>query len=177
MKYKAKKTTFAALVLGLGLIGGSAYAIGEQTTQPVASNQMQANKDDGKTAGTTFLEANKTKPGVVTLSDGLQYKIIKDGVGGKDDRPGANDVVKVNYTGKFVDGNIFDSSKGNPVSFPVGGVIPGFSEALMLMNKGSIWEVYIPANLAYGERGAGQAIGPNQALVFTIELVDYSKKS
>jgi len=178
MKYKATKVIFAALLSGCGLMGASAYAIDNQTAGQTTGNQMQMQTSTND--GAAFLATNKTKPGVVSLPDGLQYKVIKNGSGdpgNPDATPGANDVVKVNYTGKFVDGKVFDSSKGTPVSFPVGGVIPGFSEALMKMKKGSVWEVYIPANLAYGAAGAPPVIGPNQTLIFTIELVDYNKNS
>jgi FKBP-type peptidyl-prolyl cis-trans isomerase len=126
----------------------------------------EANKKEGD----TFLATNKTKPGVVTLPDGLQYKIIKEGTGPK---PTATDTVTVNYRGTLIDGKEFDSSykRGEPATFPVGGVIKGWTEALQLMPVGSKWELYIPSDLAYGARGAGADIGPNSTLIFEVELL------
>ena len=120
--------------------------------------------------GAAFLAENGKKEGVVTLPSGLQYKIEKKGTGKK---PGAKDSVTVHYKGTLIDGTEFDSSykRGEPVSFPVGGVIPGWTEALQLMEEGSKWQLFIPANLAYGERGAGAQIGPNSTLIFEVELL------
>lgn len=117
-----------------------------------------------------FLAANKTKPGVVTLPDGLQYKIIQAGTGPK---PTATDTVNVNYVGKLVNGKEFDASEkhGGPATFEVGRVIKGWTEALQLMPVGSKWELYIPPDLAYGEQGAGGDIPPNSALVFDVDLL------
>lgn len=128
------------------------------------------NKKDGE----AFLAANKSKPGVVTLADGLQYKVIKTGTGSK---PTANDSVTVEYTGTLIDGKVFDSTEksGKPVTFKVNQVIPGWTEALQLMNQGSEWEIYIPSSLAYGEKGVGGPIGPNQTLIFKIKLVSVNK--
>lgn len=139
-----------------------------------SSSQESTTTDEGKKAGEVFLLANKAKPGVVTLQDGLQYKVIKKGQGKK---PTDSDVVKVNYAGTLIDGTEFDSSykRNEPASFPVGGVIPGWTEALKLMNVGSTWELYIPASLAYGEAGAPPAIGPNQTLIFKVELLGIEK--
>jgi FKBP-type peptidyl-prolyl cis-trans isomerase FklB len=120
--------------------------------------------------GETFLAENSKKEGVVTLPSGLQYKVEKKGAGKK---PGPNDSVTVHYKGTLIDGTEFDGSykRGEPVSFPVGGVIPGWTEALQLMEEGSKWQLFIPANLAYGERGAGAQIGPNSTLIFEVELL------
>ncbi len=117
-----------------------------------------------------FLAANKTKPGVVTLPDGLQYKIIQAGPGPK---PTTTDTVSVNYVGKLVNGKEFDASEkhGGPATFEVGRVIKGWTEALQLMPVGSKWELYIPPDLAYGEQGAGGDIPPNSALVFDVDLL------
>ncbi len=125
-------------------------------------------------AGTEFLAANKTKDGVVTLPSGLQYKIIKAGTGVK---PKAEDQVKCNYEGKTLEGKVFDSSmkRNEPAVFPVNRVIPGWTEALQLMPIGSKWELYIPAALAYGEKGAGQDIKPNSTLIFEVELLEIVK--
>jgi FKBP-type peptidyl-prolyl cis-trans isomerase FklB len=132
-----------------------------------------------KTAGDQFLAANKTKEGVVTLPSGLQYKILKEGTGPK---PTAADQVECNYRGTLVDGTEFDSSykRGQPATFPVGQVIKGWTEALQLMPVGSKWELFVPSNLAYGERGAGQrgadVIGPNSTLIFEVELLSIKEK-
>lgn len=126
--------------------------------------------------GEEFLTKNKTKEGVVTLPSGLQYKVVKAGTGEKASK---DDSVTVEYTGTLLDGKTFDSTKtrGKPATFSVGTTIPGMSEALQLMPVGSTWELYIPANLAYGAQGAGSAIGPNQALVFNVEVVSVTKAS
>ena len=125
--------------------------------------------------GQDFLEANKKKQGVVTLPSGLQYKIIREGTGAK---PGYDDLAEVVYHGTLIDGTVFDSSKerGDTATFEVGGVIPGFTEALTLMNEGSIWEVYIPSELGYGEGGMGQMIKPNAVLIFEINMVKVIKQ-
>ncbi|AWN14549.1 FKBP-type peptidyl-prolyl cis-trans isomerase [Salinisphaera sp. LB1] len=125
-------------------------------------------------AGQKFLAQNKTKPGVKTLKDGLQYKVIKKGDG---PQPDANDSVTVDYTGKLIDGTVFDSSKkrGKPVTFPVNAVIPGWTEALQLMHAGGEYKLFIPPDLAYGERGAGSKIGPNETLIFDVKLISVQK--
>lgn len=117
-----------------------------------------------------FLETNKTKKGVVTLPSGLQYEVLVEGKGKK---PSPTDMVTVDYEGTLVDGQVFDSSfkRGEPATFPVNGVIQGWQEALPLMPEGSTWMLYIPSDLAYGEHGAGGAIGPNEALIFKVHLI------
>jgi FKBP-type peptidyl-prolyl cis-trans isomerase FklB len=127
-----------------------------------------------KNAGKLFLEENAKREGVVTLPSGLQYEIITEGKG---EKPGLTDVVTTHYHGTLIDGNIFDSSvhRGQPASFPVNGVIKGWTEALQLMAVGSKWKLYVPYQLAYGEQGAGQAIGPYTTLVFEVELLDIQK--
>jgi FKBP-type peptidyl-prolyl cis-trans isomerase FklB len=150
-----------------------------QQFQSQVRQKMQASAQEqgasNRKAGQGFLEANKTKAGVVTLPDGLQYKILKEGDGPK---PTASDTVKCNYIGTLIDGKEFDSSSkhGGPASFPVSGVIKGWTEALELMPVGSKWELYIPADLAYGDRGAGQDIGPGETLIFDIELLGIQKQ-
>jgi FKBP-type peptidyl-prolyl cis-trans isomerase FklB len=123
-----------------------------------------------KAEGEAFLAANKKKPGVVTLPSGLQYKVITKGKGKS---PKATDKVTVNYRGTLIDGTEFDSSykRGEPATFPVNGVIKGWTEALQLMKEGSKWELFIPPDLAYGEKGAGNVIGPNATLIFEVELL------
>jgi len=124
-----------------------------------------------KDAGEQFLAANKTKPGVITLPSGLQYQVIKEGTGPK---PALTDKVKTHYHGTLIDGTVFDSSvdRGQPISFAVNGVIPGWTEALQLMPVGSKWRLFIPADLAYGDRQSGPKIGPNSALIFDVELLE-----
>jgi FKBP-type peptidyl-prolyl cis-trans isomerase len=118
-------------------------------------------------AGETFLADNAKKPGVTTTASGLQYKV---NASGKGKTPKATDTVSVNYKGSLVSGKVFDESHGEPVTFPVNQVIPGWTEALQLMKEGDKWTLYIPAKLAYGEN-APPSIGPNQVLVFDVELV------
>jgi len=133
--------------------------------------------EKNKKAGEAFLAANKEKPGVVTLPSGLQYKILQPGSGPK---PTASDSVVCNYRGTLVDGTEFDSSfkRGQPATFPVGQVIKGWTEALQLMPVGSKWQLFIPSDLAYGERGTnGGPIGPNETLIFEVELVSIQAKA
>lgn len=130
--------------------------------------------EGNKIAGEKFLEENKKKTGVVTLPSGLQYEIMKEGTGAK---PTINNTVKTHYHGTLPDGTVFDSSvqRGEPAEFPVGGVIQGWVEALQLMPVGSKWKLYVPYNLAYGERAAGAAIKPYSALIFEVELLEITK--
>ncbi len=131
--------------------------------------------DKNKLDGEQFLAANKAKPGVMTTASGLQYKVVKEGSGAK---PTPEDTVSVHYKGTLLDGTEFDSSykRNQPATFAVKGVIPGWTEALQLMNVGSTYQLFIPSNLAYGERGAGATIGPNSTLVFEVELLSIEKK-
>lgn len=135
-----------------------------EATKPATS--VSHSPEQTKQSGEAFMEANKTQPGVVTLPSGLQYKILEAGSGKK---PSKSDTVTVNYKGTLIDGKVFDS--GQHVSFPVGGVIVGWQEALQLMNTGAKWMLYIPPQLAYGSTGAGGLIGPNETLVFEVELL------
>lgn len=131
------------------------------------SEQVKLNKE----AGEEFLRINKEKAGVITLPSGLQYEILKKGSGSK---PKAADKVKCHYHGTLVNGTVFDSSvqRGEPAVFGVSQVIPGWVEALQLMETGSKWRLFIPSGLAYGEHGAGDVIGPNSTLIFDVELLD-----
>jgi FKBP-type peptidyl-prolyl cis-trans isomerase len=128
-----------------------------------------------KTEGEAFLAANKAKEGVVTLPSGLQYKILKEGTGPK---PALTDMVVCNYKGTLINGTEFDSSykRGQPATFPVAGVIKGWTEALQLMPVGSKWQLFVPSNLAYGERGTGNDIGPHATLIFEVELMSIQEK-
>jgi len=120
--------------------------------------------------GASFLSENKKKEGVKTTPSGLQYKVITEGNGAT---PKYSDKVTVNYEGTLIDGTVFDSSykRGEPISFPVSGVIKGWTEALQLMKEGSTYMLYIPSNLAYGAQGSGRSIGPNETLIFKVELI------
>lgn len=131
---------------------------------------------ENKTKGDTFLNENRSKQGVVALSSGLQYKIISAGTGAK---PQKNDTVTVEYTGRLINGDVFDSTEkaGKPATFQLSQVIPGWTEALQLMPVGSTWELYVPANLAYGARNVGGMIGPNETLIFTVHLLSIDKPS
>ena len=124
--------------------------------------------------GKKFLAENAKKDGVITLPSGMQYKILKEGTGPK---PGPTDKVTTHYHGTLIDGTVFDSSveRGEPASFPVNGVIKGWQEALQLMPVGSKWRLFVPSNLAYGERGAGGAIKPYATLIFDVELLSIDK--
>jgi FKBP-type peptidyl-prolyl cis-trans isomerase FklB len=126
--------------------------------------------DKNKAEGDAFLAANKAKEGVVTLTSGVQYKVLSRGTG---KQPTIDDTVVCQYRGTLIDGKEFDSSytRGQPATFPVKGVIKGWTEVLQLMPVGSKWQVFIPPNLAYAERGSGAMIGPNATLIFEIELV------
>ena len=143
----------------------------QMTTKMQEKQKVEGDKN--KKEGEAFLAANKKKEGVKTLASGLQYKVIKMGNGPK---PASTDTVKCNYRGTLIDGKEFDSSykRGEPAEFPLNHVIKGWTEALQLMPVGSKWELYVPSNLAYGENGAGQMIGPNATLIFEVELL--SKK-
>lgn len=142
----------------------------QKTMMAKQAEKMKSIGDKNKKEGQAFLAENKKKEGVKTTSSGLQYKVIKEGTGKK---PTAADTVTVNYRGTLIDGTEFDSSykRNESTTFPVNGVIPGWTEALQLMKTGSKWQLVIPSDLAYGERGAGGHIGPNATLIFEVELI------
>lgn len=149
----------------------------EKFQKDLMAKHEKKRMDDGKKNKETsdkFLAENAKKDGVKITASGLQYKVIESGSG---KTPTINDKVKAHYTGKTLDGKVFDSSmnRGEPVVFPVNGVIKGWIEALQLMKEGDKWELYIPAELAYGEQGAGAQIGPNQALIFELSLISIEK--
>jgi len=162
-------------LFGQGLkdtIGAKTPRMTDQQIQEAMAAYAQEMVAKKAKEGEAFLAENKKKDGVVALPSGLQYKVLKEGTG---KTPRATDTVTVNYEGRLIDKTVFDSSakQGQPVSFQVGGVIKGFSEALQLMKVGSKWEVYIPANLAYGATPPpGSRITPNAPLVFDLELLD-----
>jgi FKBP-type peptidyl-prolyl cis-trans isomerase FklB len=151
-----------------------------QETMMAFQKEMMAKQEEigkkNKKEGEAFLAENKKKEGVKTLPSGLQYKVIKAGTGKK---PKSTDTVTAHYRGTLIDGTEFDSSykRGQPATFPVsGGMIPGWTEALQLMEEWAKWQLFIPSNLAYGERGAGGVIGPNATLIFEIELISIQEK-
>ena len=151
-----------------------AAQIAQAKMMAIKAKNMEKEYGPNKVAGEKFLAANKKKPGVVTLPSGVQYKVIKEGNG---PMPKDTSMVKVQYEGKTIDGKVFDSSykRGEPVSLRANQVIKGWTEALVHMPVGSVWEVYIPQNLAYGEREQGQ-IKPFSVLIFKIELVSLGEK-
>jgi len=144
----------------------------QQKQAAVTKEASEKNKKEGE----AFLATNKGKEGVTTLPSGLQYKILQEGTGKK---PQATDTVQCNYRGTLIDGTEFDSSTkhGGPATFPVNGVIKGWTEALQLMPVGSKWQLFIPSDLAYGDRGAGGNIGPGATLIFEVELVSIQEKA
>ena len=164
--------------------GGKTRLTEQEAQQVLTDMQAEVNKQKqektdkasaaNKTEGDAFLAANKSKPGVVTLPSGLQYKILKEGTGPK---PAATDTVACNYRGTLINGTEFDSSAkhGEAAKFGVSQVIKGWTEALQLMSVGSKWQLFVPATLAYGDRGAGSDIGPGQTLIFEVELVSIEK--
>ncbi|MES2614845.1 MAG: FKBP-type peptidyl-prolyl cis-trans isomerase [Bdellovibrionota bacterium] len=160
-----------------GLAGKNSELSAQETQsfmQKYLTGQQKIRGDKNTKEGDAFLAKTKHESGVVTLASGLQYKIMTKGTGAK---PKATDTVTVEYEGTLVDGKIFDSSyqRGQPVSFPVNGVIKGWTEALQLMPEGSTWMLYVPANLAYGAQAPSPLIGPNSALIFKVHLVSIAK--
>ncbi|MBI3995983.1 MAG: FKBP-type peptidyl-prolyl cis-trans isomerase [Nitrospirae bacterium] len=147
----------------------------QQEMQAKAATRVKELGDKNMKEGEAFLTGNKKKEGVVTLPSGLQYKVITAGNGKK---PKSSDTVTTHYRGTLIDGTEFDSSykRGQPASFPVNGVIAGWTEALQLMPVGSKWQLFVPTNLAYGPRGAGQTIGPNATLIFEVELLSIEEE-
>lgn len=145
-------------------------ATAQQEWQTYITAQLSQKSDGAMQKGLDYLAENKKKEGVVELPSGLQYEILVEGDGPK---PGPTDKVRTHYHGTLIDGTVFDSSvdRGEPISFPVNGVIKGWTEALQLMPVGSKWKLTIPSELAYGARGAGGSIGPNETLIFEVELL------
>lgn len=143
----------------------------QQIMQKKAENKMTQAAQENLARGEKFLAENRGKDGIKETKSGLQYRVVTEGDG---DTPSLNDTVRCHYEGTLTSGEVFDSSykRGRPAEFPVDGVIEGWTEALQMMKVGSKWEVFLPAKIAYGMRGAPGAIGPNETLVFTIELID-----
>ena len=174
-----KQLQVADFVKGLeDVLGEKQPAISYEEAKQVINDYFmklqQERLEINKQAGAEFLEINRHKAGVVELPSGLQYEILKQGTGAK---PSANDKVKCHYHGTLINGTVCDSSvqRGEPATFGVSQVIPGWVEALQLMPVGSKWRLFIPSNLAYGEHGAGDVIEPNSTLIFDVELLDIVK--
>lgn len=153
------------------LKGDSSEAFTVEDASKIYGDFMQKMAEKKKDVGTAFLEENKSKEGVQVTASGLQYKVLTEGTGVV---PASTDQVRVHYHGTLIDGTVFDSSvdRGEPATFGVTQVIPGWVEALQLMPVGSKWKLFIPSDLAYGPRGAGQMIPPHSALVFEVELLE-----
>lgn len=171
-----KNVDFESFLKGMqDVVNGAPAAISYEDAQQLLNEyfgKLQEERLDlNLKAGEEFLAINKNKPGVVTLPSGLQYEILKAGEGPK---PSATDQVKCHYHGTLIDGTVFDSSveRGQPATFGVNQVIPGWVEALQLMPTGSKWKLFIPSNLAYGKAGAGQSIEPNSTLIFEVEILE-----
>lgn len=159
------------------VLGGQPSSLSQEEVQQAMtalqqemSQKQNASGAENKEAGEAFLAENKTKEGVKTLPSGLQYQVLQEGTGKS---PSAADTVTTHYHGTLIDGTVFDSSysRNEPATFPVNGVIAGWTEALQLMKEGAKWRLFIPSNLAYGSQGAGDAIGPNSTLIFDVELL------
>jgi FKBP-type peptidyl-prolyl cis-trans isomerase FklB len=166
LPYDKHMKSFLILTLALSLLAGCSGKKDQATVQTNPGLQSDP--------GTAFLAENAKKDGVITTASGLQYKVIKSGTGGS---PKLTDTVKVHYQGTLIDGTVFDSSiqRGQPVSFPVGQVIPGWVEALQMMKVGDKWQLFIPARLAYGDQSPSPAIPPNSVLIFEVELLGIEK--
>jgi FKBP-type peptidyl-prolyl cis-trans isomerase FklB len=185
MNLKKQAIDIDSTILARGMkdaLSGTKPLLTEQEikeTMGLLQKEMMAKQSEvskkNKAEGEAFLAENKKKEGVKTLPSGLQYKVIKAGTGKK---PKSTDTVTAHYRGTLINGTEFDSSykRGQPASFPVSRVIPGWTEALQLMEVGSKWQLFIPSNLAYGEQGAGRDIGPNATLIFEVELVSIQEK-
>jgi FKBP-type peptidyl-prolyl cis-trans isomerase FklB len=188
LKSQSIEVDTAILLRGMndGIAGNKALMTDEEmrTSLTALSTQIRAKQtamlkeltEKNKSEGDAFLAENKSKEGVVALPSGLQYKILKAGDGPK---PAASDSVVCNYKGTLINGKEFDSSykRGQPATFPVGGVIKGWTEALQLMPVGSKWQLFIPPDLGYGERGAGADIQPDSTLIFEVELMSIAPKT
>jgi len=168
-----------------GISGGKLLLSEQEIRETLASFQVEmmakqaglakSRGEKNKKEGEAFLAENQKKEGVKTLPSGLEYKVIQAGTGNS---PKLSDEVTVHYRGTLIDGTEFDSSyrRGKPENLPVNGVIPGWTEALQLMQVGTKWQLFVPPSLAYGERGAGRDIGPNATLIFEIELISIQEK-
>ena len=172
VQFENHMKSFFTLTLALGLLAGCGVKKDQATmeTNPSPKPDLIAKSDPGE----IFLAENAKKEGVKTTASGLQYKVIKSGTG---ESPKLTDTVKVHYHGTLINGTVFDSSvqRGQPISFPVGGVIQGWVEALQLMKVGDKWQLFIPARLAYRDQSPGAGIPPNSVLIFEVELLGIEK--
>lgn len=172
-----KKFIFSAiaamLMMGMASCGGNTESSeATETTEETAPDSGEQIKDN-LTLGREFLAENAKNDSVVQTESGLQYMVLKEGTGAK---PGPTDNVTVHYTGRLLDGTVFDSSvDGEPATFPLNRVIPGWTEGLQLMSEGAKYRLFIPSELAYGENGAGDKILPNSTLIFDVELIKVEK--
>jgi FKBP-type peptidyl-prolyl cis-trans isomerase len=164
----------ALLMTGMASCGGNNTS--ETTNTEEATPEYGQQIKDNKTIGREFLEENAKNDSVTQTQSGLQYMVLKEGTGAK---PGPTDEVTVHYTGRLLDGTVFDSSveRGEPATFPLDKVIPGWTEGLQLMSEGSKYRLFIPSELAYGSKGSGDKILPNSTLIFDVELIKVAKKN
>ena len=169
---KILSIAMAALLMA-GMASCNNNQSSSESTEEAAADYGQQIKDN-KTLGREFMEENAKNDSVVQTKSGLQYMVLKEGTGAK---PGPTDTVTVHYTGKLLDGTVFDSSveRGEPAKFPLDKVIPGWTEGLQLMSEGSKYRLFIPSELAYGSKGAGDQILPNSTLIFDVELIKVEK--
>ena len=165
----------ALLMTGIASCGGNTASTENQETEEVATDSTVEIKDNA-TIGREFLEENAKNDSVTQTESGLQYMVLKEGTGAK---PGPTDEVTVHYTGRLINGTVFDSSveRGEPATFPLDKVIPGWTEGLHLMSEGAKYRLFIPSELAYGSKGAGDQILPNSTLIFDVELIKVNKKN
>ena len=164
--------TVAVLMAGMASCNNN--TTNNDSANEAAAEYAQQIKDN-KTIGREFLEENAKNDSVVQTTSGLQYMVLKEGTGAK---PGPTDEVTVHYTGRLLDGTVFDSSvdRGEPATFPLDKVIPGWTEGLQIMSEGAKYRLFIPSELAYGSKGAGEQIQPNSTLIFDVELIKVNKK-
>ena len=171
-------TILMAAGLLMGMAGcNNSNTSSEQTTEETTTEAENGQEiKDNATIGREFLEENAKNDSVVQTASGLQYMVLKEGKGAK---PGPTDEVTVHYTGRLINGTVFDSSveRGEPATFPLNKVIPGWTEGLQLMSEGAKYRLFIPSELAYGEKGAGEQILPNSTLIFDVELIKVEKKN
>jgi len=162
-----------ALMMGMASCNGNSTDTSSSTTEETTPDYGQQIKDN-KTLGREFMEQNAKNDSVVQTKSGLQYMVLKEGNGAK---PGPTDKVTVHYTGRLLDGTVFDSSveRGEPATFALNQVIPGWTEGLQLMSEGSEYRLFIPSELAYGSKGAGDKILPNSTLIFDVKLIKVEK--
>jgi len=174
MKKVLSFTVAALFMMGLASCAGNTSSNTEATEETTPDYGQQIK--DNKTIGREFMEENAKNDSVEQTTSGLQYMVLKEGTGAK---PGPTDLVTVHYTGKLLDGTVFDSSveRGEPATFPLDKVIPGWTEGLQLMSEGSKYRLFIPSELAYGSKGSGDKILPNATLIFDVELIKVEKNN